>query len=261
MQAPLICVAILAKQKATILPSWLDSLSQWDYPKDRIALYVRANNSTDNTNAILTDWISANGDKYHSVKMDLSNLPIDIEKYGVHEWNATRFKALAKIRTESIDYALTINARFYVVVDVDNFLRPHIIRKLVSMNLPVVAPFLKYAPAVGEEDHGMYSNYHNIATDNGYYLDNPMYHAIWHQQVRGHIICDVVHCSYVIRQDVLPYVKYWDNTDDYEYVIFSRSLRKDGIPQYLDNTEVGGYLTLWENVEAVNKAMGELNGI
>ena len=52
----------------------------------------------------------------------------------------------------------------------------------------------------------------------------------------------------------------FDGTDDYEYVIFSRNLRKNGIPQYLENSYVSGYLTLTENLEAIEKAMEGLNG-
>ena len=141
---------------------------------------------------------------------DDSDLETNIQQYGVHEWNSTRFKALGKIRNESVDFAGREGHHFYVVCDVDNFVLPHTIRKLVSLNLPVVAPFLKYAPAPDEETHGYYSNYHLLTNQNGYYLDDMRYYQVWRQEVTGHIICDVVHCSYVIRADVLPFVDYTD---------------------------------------------------
>jgi glycosyltransferase involved in cell wall biosynthesis len=257
MTAPLVTVAILAKQKESMLPAWLESLEQWDYPKERMQLWIRANNSTDKTNEILTQWVRKNVDKYHLIHMNLSDVEQPVQEYGVHEWNATRFKVLGNIRQESIEYSRKW-ADFYFVCDVDNFIRPHTLRKLVQMNLPVVAPFLKYANAQGEEDHHFYSNYHLIANERGYYQEDERYYTVWKQDVMGLIMCDVIHCTYLLRKDVLPYVQYLDDTEDYEYVIFSRNLRKQGIPQFLDNTEVGGYLTLHENVEAVTKAMREL---
>ena len=68
----------------------------------------------------------------------------------------------------------------------------------------------------------------------------------------------MVHCSYLIRKDVLSKVSYQDGTEDYEYVIFSRELRRLGIPQYLDNTQVYGYLSTRENVKACVDNMAEL---
>jgi len=254
MSEPLICVAILAKQKESMLPSWLESLSQWDYPKDRIALYVRANNSTDNTNAILTEWLDKNLQQYHSAHIDLSDVNQNIEQYGVHEWNATRFKILGEIREGSVNHAIWINADYYFVVDVDNFIKPDTLRKLVATNLPVVAPFLKCV----DEEQPAYSNLHLLANVNGYYLDDMRYYQVVRQEITGLIVSDVVHCTYLIRKDVLPRVAYVDNTEDYEYVIFSRTLRKLGIPQYFDNREVYGYLSLRERVDELNKAMKEL---
>ena len=229
----MICFAILAKQKEAILPLWLAHIECWDYPKADIALYIKANNCTDKTKEILQSWIEKNTHLYHSVHIDFYDLPIALESFGVHEWNSIRFKALGKIRQNSIEYALKINADFYLVVDVDNFLLPHTVRKLVSYNLPVVAPLL-----VNADERNAYSNFHFA--------------------VNGLILCDVVHCSYLIRKDILPYVKYADDLTDYEYVIFSRFLRNRSVPQFLDNTEIGGCLTLTENRKKVSEIFIEL---
>jgi hypothetical protein len=41
----------------------------------------------------------------------------------------------------------------------------------------------------------------------------------------------------------LPELSYEDPTGRYEYVIFSESARRAGIPQYLDNRQIYGYIT------------------
>jgi len=117
-----------------------------------------------------------------------------------------------------------------------------------------VAPLLLSA----DIEQPAYSNYHNIATANGYFLDNESYYRILNRQVQGLIKCDVVHCTYLIRKDVLPKVTYTDGTDDYEYVIFSRELRRLGIPQYLDNTQTYGYLTTRERTRDCVEKMADL---
>ena len=256
---PLVFVAILAKQKEALLQAWLDSLEAWDYPKDRMIIYIRANNSTDRTNEILKQWVKKNERAYKKFFEDYSDVDTPIQNYGVHEWNAERFKVLGKIRNDSIRVAQASGADYYFVCDIDNFLLPHTLSNMVDHGLTCTAPLLRYAVEHDNDDHKPYSNYHNIASPQGYYQDNFAYYRILNGEVRGLIKCDVVHCTYLLRKDILDKVAYVDDTDRYEYVIFSDTLRKHNIPQYLDNTEVYGYLTLTENLEAVTKWMGILN--
>ena len=251
MTKPIVFVAILAKQKEIMLPAWLKSLSEWDYPKDRMILYIRSNNNTDNTSTILRQWADENRKWYRHVVEDYTDLETPLEQYGVHEWNPTRFKALGAIRERSLEGAWHAEADFYWVVDVDNFLEPHTLSTMVGHNLPVVAPLLYSA----DPEQPAYSNYHNMATHKGYFLDNEFYYHILQQRITGLIKCAVVHCTYLIRKDVFDKVLYVDGTDDYEYVIFSRNLRNLGIKQYLDNQEVYGWLSTRENLNAILKEM------
>ena len=255
---PVVFVAILVKQKGRLLQYWLDSLSQWDYPKDRMIIYIRENNSTDDSEKILKFWVAQHGHEYLDVIEDYRDLDIPLEKWGVHEWNTTRFRALGEIREFSIYEAMRCGADFYFVCDVDNFLLPFTLSRLVEHNLPIVAPFLRYAQWEGEETHDPYSNYHHLVNENGYYLDNFAYYRVLNQEIKGLIDCQVVHCTYLIRKDVLPFMKYVEEdpeSKNYEYVTFSNNCRDLKIPQYLDNQLVYGYLTLTENLEAVKKWM------
>jgi arsenate reductase-like glutaredoxin family protein len=264
---PLVLIHILAKDKADILPAWLEqNLDKLDYDRDRVILYFRTNNNNDDTAKILHQWIDDQTTLFErqdddswaydwrNIIIEDRDIPAQVQKYGVHEWTPERFKALAELREEGIAEAIFWEADFYYTVDVDNFTMPFTLKSLVKHNQPVVAPFLMSA----DIEQPAYSNYHNIATANGYFLDNDSYYRILNRQVQGLIKCDVVHCTYLIRKDVLPKVTYTDGTDDYEYVIFSRELRRLGIPQYLDNTRVYGYLTTRENVTACVDKMADL---
>jgi hypothetical protein len=254
---PIVFVAILAKQKEVMLPAWLESMSKWDYPKDKMIVYVRANNSTDKTNEILKAWIEANRKWYRLVVEDYTDIDTPVQDFGVHEWNPIRFKALGAIRERSIELAWQANADFYWVVDVDNFVAPHTLRTMVGHNLPVVAPLIRYA--LGKRNHEAYANYHLLTNVNGYFLDDIRYYQVLKQEIKGLIICDVVHCTYLLRKDTFEHIRYLDGSDDYEYVIFSRTLREQGIPQFLDNQEIYGYLSLDEDVKAVTRNMKELS--
>lgn len=249
---PRILLAILAKQKEPVLPFYLRCIEALEYPKDAIVLYVRTNNNTDRTGAILKDWIARVGHQYAKVIFDDRDVETQVQKYGVHEWNVTRFRVLALIRQESMQMSVRENCDFYFVVDVDNFLFPNALAELVALNLPVVGPLLRHV-----EPTNPYANYHLKADPNGYYLDCEEYYWILRQRVRGIVNVDVIHCTYLVRRDVVNQLTYEDGSGRYEYVIFSDSARRNGIGQFLDNREIYGYLTLDERPEAAMRLMAD----
>ena len=93
--------------------------------------------------------------------------------------------------------------------------------------LGVVAPMLTTDRA--------YSNYHYDVGENGYYKSHDEYFKILGRHKLGVYPVKVVHCTYFINNNVLNDVCYDDQSYRYEYVIFSHSLRKKRIEQYLDN--------------------------
>lgn len=266
-EMPYIFFHILAKDKENILDYWLEqNLDLIDYPKDRIHLYFRTNDNKDQTANIIHEWVAKqendpDGWQWGKITVEDESIDPSVKQYGVHEWNPTRFKLLGGLREDGINQAIFDEADFYFVCDVDNFLLPYTLKTLVGYNLPVVAPLLRYAVTDDERRHLPYSNYHFLVTDNGYFLDEINYYRVLNGEIKGLIKCDVVHCTYLIRKDILPRATYVDGSDKYEYVIFSDEMRRLGIPQYLDNQEVYGYLTLTENLAAVKHWMGVLRDV
>ena len=235
---PRIMMAILVKQKAKALPLYLRCLEALDYPKSEIVLYVRTNNNTDETESILRDWIARVGGLYAAVEFDTADVAAPVEAFAEHEWNAMRFRVLGHIRNVSLRRALEHDCRFYFVADADNFIRASTLRELVALNLPIVAPLLRSIHA-----GTYYANYHAEIDANGYYKNCDQYHWLLNGYIRGVAEVPVVHCTYLIRSDVLIDLTYQDATERHEYVIFSDSARKANIPQYLDNRQTYGYIT------------------
>ena len=248
---PRVLLAILAKQKERVLPFYLTCIDALDYPKDRIVLHVRTNNNSDATTAILQSWLERVAHQYAKVEFDSSNVADRVEQFGVHEWNATRFRVLAKIRKESMQSALRNDCEFYFVVDTDNFIQPHTLKSLINSRLPIVAPLLRH-----ENQSERYSNYHERVDARGYFLDSEPYDWLLHQRVKGLCQVPVVHCTYLVRSDAIPHLSYSDNSNRHEYVIFSESARRHELPQYLDNRDVYGYLTLDETPETSVRLIG-----
>lgn len=238
---PRVLLALLAKQKEPSLPLYLDCIEALDYPKSSIVLYIRTNNNTDKTEQILREWVARVGHQYAAVEFDATDMAEKVEQYGVHEWNAARFRVLGHIRNVSLRRAQDLDCEFYFVSDVDNFIRPCTLRELVALDMPIVAPLLR-SIAPGQ----FYSNYHAEVDANGYYRECDQYHWILNRWVRGVVELPVVHCTYLIRADVIPQLTYQDASGRHEYVVFSASARKAGVPQYFDNRQVYGYITFAE---------------
>jgi LPS sulfotransferase NodH/tetratricopeptide (TPR) repeat protein/SAM-dependent methyltransferase len=256
---PRVLVAILAQQKEPALSLYLECIEALDYPKSSIVLYIRTDNNTDRTQPILREWVARVGHLYAAVDFDGSDVPYPVEQYSEHEWNATRFKVLGHIRNASPRRALDLGCDFYFVADVDNFIRPATLRELVALDLPIAAPLLR--SIVPER---FYSNYHAEIDAAGYYKNCDQYYWILNRHVRGIVEVPVVNCTYLVRADMIPELTYEEESGRHEYVIFSDSARKAGIPQYLDNRQVYGYIAFGEGEQhlgaGIERARALLHG-
>jgi SAM-dependent methyltransferase len=249
--APRVLMAILAKQKEPVLPFYLECIEALEYPKSAISLYVRTNNNTDRTGETLRQWVERVGPQYEHVEFDDTDVPDEVQRFDVHEWNPLRFKVLAGIRQESVERAVERDCDFYFVADVDNFIRPNVLGELVALDLPIVSPLLRHVdPTI------RYSNYNFAVGDNGYYVKTPHYYSLLYQTIRGVCEVDVAHCTYLVRRSSIPRLRYADGTARHEYVIFSESARRNGVPQYLDNRQIYGYLTHDENPSEARRLLG-----
>ena len=245
----LLTIAILAKDKQTTLPLYLHCIYSQTYPKNKTNLYIRTNDNTDNTEYLLKEFIVKYGHEYNDIYYDDTSINEELKKYTAHEWNGFRFKILGDIREKSIQYAME-NKTWYFVADCDNFIGPKTIENLMSNNLEVVAPLL-YSSSY-------YSNYHAAIDECGYYRDTDLYLKLYDRQIIGMVELPVIHCTYLIRPDILQQISYIDNTGRHEYVVFSDVLRKKAIPQYINNTDrYYGYIVFWENEEEKNKEKNE----
>ena len=207
-------------------------------------LYIRTNNNTDKTEKILRDWVARVGHLYHRVEFDASDVADRVEQYREHEWNATRFSVLGRIRNQSMRRARELGCDFYFVADVDNFIRPATLRELVALDLPIAAPLLR-SIAPGR----FYSNYHAEIDANGYYerlrpvlLDTEPLRPRCDRGAGGPL-----HLSRSLRRDSGTDLR--GRKRRHEYVVFSDSARKAGIPQYFDNRQVYGYITFGDSDE------------
>jgi hypothetical protein len=240
-----IVIAILAKDKAFALPFYLKCIYHQTYPKNFIHLYIRTNDNKDNTVEILHNFVKNNGSEYASVYINDESISEKLKTFGHREWNVTRFNILGKIRQDSVEYAKSLNAHYFVA-DCDNFIVPNTIEQLLkNAHLGVIGPMLTSATN--------YSNYHNMIDKNGYMKQNELFYSILKRDIKGLIDVPVIHCTYLIHNMFLKDVSYQDYSTRYEYVMFSDSLRKANVKQYLDNRQVYGIVEFSETVEKIEE--------
>jgi hypothetical protein len=133
----------------------------------------------------------------------------------------------------SVEYARATGCDYFVIGE-NIILHPRALRWLHDLNLEVVAPMLL--------SDSFYSNFHAYVDDNGYYKDGDNYYKILSRNMKGIHDVPVVNGCYLIRHDCLSHVAYEDGSARLAYVVFSDRLRKNRIPQYIDNTRNYGII-------------------
>ena len=236
-----IVVAILAKNNEISLPFYLQCIYNQTYDKSFIHLYIRTNDNIDNTQDIILDFINTYGHEYASICYNDTDITEELKKYKNYEWNKLRFHILGEIRQESINHAIKFNAHYFVV-DCDNFIIPSTIENMMkNKNMGIISPMLKN----GSSD--ITNNFYYDVDKNGYFKDNKNNYSILNHDIFGLIRVCCVYSAYFIPKTYLSLACYNDDSDRAEYVIFSESLRKYSIPQYIDNTEEYGYISFLED--------------
>lgn len=245
-----ITIAILAKDKEFVLPTYLKCIELQNYPKNKIHLYIRTNNNNDKSKEILDKWVKINEKFYASVYYDSSDVEERVQNYSQHTWNEIRFKVLGFIRQLSINYAILTKSHYFVC-DCDNFIIPETLINMINTNLDVVAPLLKnlvdddFKSIMGNN----YTNMHAEINSSGFYKASDYEKDIISRNIIGTLEVPVVHCTYFIRNNVLPKICYDYLDNQFEYITFSKSCRNNKIKQYIDNTYFYGYLTFAEKSE------------
>lgn len=239
-----VLLAILARNKAAVLPHFLKCIENLDYDKKLIGIYINTNNNVDNTKEMLQDWMKEHHDDYRFIVFENEEYEGELT-VDPHDWDQACFQVLGTIRNKSLEKAKEFHTDFYFVVDCDNFIAPYTLKDLIAKDRPIIAPLLRSVPELNDP----YSNYFCDITENGYYKSHLDYWKILHREKIGTFKVPVVHCTYLIRSDVYDRLNYLDETQDFEFVIFSRNARAHEIDQYICNEkEFGTLLHFFTNV-------------
>lgn len=233
---PLVLWAILVRQGELFLDLYLECLMRQTYPKERICVYVRTNDNADKTLDIIRAWADRTKGSFNNIVIDDRDLADDPRLHKHHEWNEDRLQILGELRNESLAMTTKLGCDYFFVADVDNFVMPNTLSELVALQLPIVAPLLR-----GTNPRGFWSNFFADVNEYGHHVETKKYFTILTRVITGVIEVPLVHCTYLVRADVIGELSYTSPKGGFEFVNFANSARRAGLQQCIDNRQLYGY--------------------
>ncbi|XP_045597644.1 glycosyltransferase 25 family member [Procambarus clarkii] len=244
MKESSITVVLLARNKEHTLPYFLTLFERLEYPKKRMALFIRSDHNNDRTIAILEDWLKHHKHKYHScdVKLDKASKQYPGDSKGT-EWSQERFNNIIQMKEEALALARHMWTDYIWFLDVDVFLtRGDIIQSMIYEEKAIVAPMLNSLAT--------YSNYWGGMTKDYWYTRSDDYIPILDRKQKGCFAVPMVHsCVFIdLRRrisDKLTFspmnVSNYNGPND-DIITFAISARNAGIEMYVCNSEVYGFI-------------------
>lgn len=255
-----VTIAILAKNVAYQLPLYLSCIENQTWPKNKTNLYIRTNNNSDKTADILRTWLERVKGQYAAVHLDDSDVSTDTQG-GVHNWTAERLKLIGRLRQASLDWAKEHNSHYFIA-DCDSFIKPTTVENAIQANLPIVAPLVTLAESPLCPIGYLNANFRASMEDviKGGYFATPDYEELASRKRKELAPVPLVEEVYFIRNDVIDQMKYTDETDRNEFIIFAENARNKNIQQYIDTRELYGYKTYTSTKEQFD-AIKELKNL
>nr|CDS30408.1 procollagen galactosyltransferase 2 [Hymenolepis microstoma] len=250
---PSISVSVLVRNKAHSLPYFLHHLEELDYPKKRIHLDFRLDNTIDRSAKILETWVNQVQNLYHGINLNM-------DETNIHQvspnWSDDHHKHLIGLRQAALDKAYEINADFLFSLDADVILLNNAtLRQLVDAStfpskdypsqITVIAPMLNCTTS------DVFSNFWGDMTEEGYYKRSRDYFALQRRHKVGIHPVAMVHTAFLVnlrhtRKNRLafdPPPEGYNGPND-DIIVFARNAQDLDIPFYLDNRDFYGYFPL-----------------
>ncbi|KAM4635771.1 procollagen galactosyltransferase 2 [Polymixia lowei] len=245
MQPPTVVIAIIARNAAHSLPYYLGALERLNYPKDRISVWAATDHNSDNSTAMLREWLTVMQKFYHYVEWRPMEQPTSYAgELGPKHWPNTRYEYVMKLKQAALNFARKRWADYILYADTDNILtNPDTLNLMIAENKSVIAPML--------DSQGAYSNYWCGITPQGYYRRTAEYFPTRHRHRLGCYPVPMVHSTMLLdlRKEGMKKLAFFPPHQDYSWpyddiIVFAFSCRAAEIQMYLSNKVRYGYLNV-----------------
>lgn len=250
------------------LPFVLSGIELQNYPKSRINVLVQTEvyrsvlsgqydraiehlKYNDLTIRMLKIWRSSVESEYHRFELKIGELDDDDENvYSTDYWSSSRYERLMNLKSDGFSYALDQWADYCLLQDADVILtNPDTYRSaLADPEAPILSPMLF--------SFKLYSNFWAGMDANGYYKRTDDYVPILERQQVGRFEVPMVYSLVFInlRNEKARKLKFRfkdleeaglikpNETPFDDIIVFAKSARSLGLPMYVDNHQVYGFL-------------------
>ncbi|GAU97710.1 hypothetical protein RvY_08960 [Ramazzottius varieornatus] len=223
---PAVCMGIFIEKPTPFLTEFFERITQQDYPKDRIHLFIH------------------NTEEYH--RNHVTNFTNNVAGYAsVASKEPTDVLSEAEARNQAAQETITHDCDFHLSLDSEAMLtESKTIGLLVQLNRTVVAPML-VRPGF------LWSNFWGALSDEGFYARSEDYGEILDYTKRGIWNVPYIRNAYMIRSDVIknhfvPFVE--QGVADVD-ITWCKNMREQGRLMYLSNLQYYGHLVNSESFD------------
>uniref|UniRef100_A0A8B9HTU2 Collagen beta(1-O)galactosyltransferase 2 n=1 Tax=Astyanax mexicanus TaxID=7994 RepID=A0A8B9HTU2_ASTMX len=205
---------------------------------------VAADHSSDNTTAMLQEWLSGVEGLYNSVRFRTAEDERSSyeDEQGPKHWPESRFIHVMKMRQAALRSARAQWADYILFADSDNLLtNPAVLMQLMGENRTLVAPML--------QSRTLYSNFWCGMTTQGYYKRTEEYVPIRNRKRIGCHAVPMIHSTMLLdlRRSASKALAFYPPHHNYPWVlddimVFSFSARQAGVQMFVSNREDYGFL-------------------
>lgn len=168
-----ITIAAPVRDRAWILPNYLQRIYELNYPKSIIDLHFVVNDCTDNSFEILTEFKKKYSSKYHSIRIDVINqsTPADHREFNVR--NQYIYKHLSNLKNYIMSKTRTDKLLF---IDTDILVKPDVITKLLKHGKKIISGLIYNGYLTNSEKPYLHPNVMRL-NDVGQYHHITNYHV------------------------------------------------------------------------------------
>jgi len=240
---PTVFIAILARNKAHTLPYFFTLLDELDYPKNRIAIWIKSDHNEDATPDILRAWEKevAEWGKYHSVSVQITDSPPfkqDDQGDSPVLWTPKRFRLIIRLKEEAIRLARKFWADYIWFLDADALIvNNQTLKHLVNKKKPLVAPMLLSG--------ALYSNFWG-GMENYYYVRTEEYKEILEYKKTGCFPVPLINSAVLMdirRRDIVTFERFNETIPEDDMILFAENARRLNMTMEICNDLEYGYIT------------------
>jgi len=240
-----ILIAFPCRDRAWVLPHFLDKIYNIDYDKKLIDIYCIINNSRDDSLDILKHFKTKYENEYNSIKIEIRNNSEFSMKDERRQ--STRFKMyhwLADLRNNLVNKCTKLDCDYLFSVDTDILVPSDILKRLISHNKDYVSSIIYNGYLFKPHDAGAsyspllnaykYPNILNLKSKDSY--KHIVNYKVKNPNLldRGTITeVDFTGAVFLVSNEVCKIARFgWDKQGEDE--VFCRSARENGFKLYCD---------------------------